>query len=250
MKIDFEKPPINEMSIGMHFAPVVALRAESIGLFWSRIRAEFPTAQQSLPIGVPPTLPQEFPMPRFWFVAKDDATLIQLQKNLFLFNWRLRTGDYPRFEKLFEAFRKYRTVFTQFLRTELNTTRIEQVRYQLEYNNLFESAPYWSGPTDTARVVPSFKPLEAGVEGKLTGFNYTTTFQLAHDLSLNHSVRNGINNQTGKPVLVLRLEATGSYQQFEANAADGWYERAHTAISESFIASTSPQIQAEYWKPK
>jgi hypothetical protein len=29
-----------------------------------------------------------FPLPRFWFVAKDEATLLQVQKNAFLFNWR------------------------------------------------------------------------------------------------------------------------------------------------------------------
>ena len=125
MKIDFEKPPINEVSIGMQFAPLPNLRSEHVGLFWNRLRGAFPNSQQIAPLGGLTHMPPEvFPMPRFWFIAKDDATLIQIQKSAFLFNWRLRAEEYPRFERVFEAYRKHRSAFIQFLKPIFDSLKI------------------------------------------------------------------------------------------------------------------------------
>jgi len=190
-------------------------------------------------------------MPRFWFIAKDDATLIQIQKNAFLFNWRLREEDYPRFESVFEAFRKHRSTFIHFLKEDLNTAKIEQAKYQLNYVNLFEDVPYWSGLEDITKILPSFAFINPGLKGaRLKDLNSTTIFQLEEDLSLSVATRNGLNNDTGKMVLILELEASGTHPRFEAEKADGWYLRAHAAISESFVALTDRQIQEQYWIPK
>ena len=102
-------------------------------------------------------------MPRYWFIAKDDATLIQVHRNAFLFNWRLRAEEYPRFESVFEAFHKHRSTFIEFLKEDLNTGKIEQAKYQLSYVNLFENVPYWLGPDDTSKIVPSFALPSASV---------------------------------------------------------------------------------------
>jgi uncharacterized protein (TIGR04255 family) len=252
MKIDFERPPINEVTIGMHFAPVINFRAEHVGLFWSRVREDFPMSQQALFFGELVQGPLEvFPMPRFWLISSDETALIQLQRNLFLFNWRLRGADYPRYENVFESFQKYRSAFIEFLRTELNTTKVEQVKFELNYSNLFESVPYWSGFEDTSKVIPSFVPMTSGLKNaKATDFSYTTKFRIDEDLLLNIAVRNGVNNATNKPVLALGFEATGTHPQFETEKADDWYARAHAAISECFVAVTDKQIQEQYWMPK
>jgi uncharacterized protein (TIGR04255 family) len=252
MKLVFEKPPINEVSIGMQFAPLPNLRSEHIGLFWNRLRTAFPNSQQNIPLGVLAQVPSEiFPMPRFWFIAKDDATLIQVHRNAFLFNWRLRAEEYPRFERVFEAFRQHRSTFIQFLKEDLNTTKIEQAKYQLNYVNLFEDAPYWSGPEDTPKIVPSFAFPNPGLKSvKPKDFNSTTTYQVEDDLLLSVATRNGLNNTTGRMALVLELEASGTHPRFEAEKANEWYQRAHTAISESFVALTDRQIQEQYWIPK
>jgi uncharacterized protein (TIGR04255 family) len=190
-------------------------------------------------------------MPRFWFIAKDDATLIQVQKNAFLFNWRLRKEDYPRFERVFEAFRKHRSTFIQFLREDFNTAKIEQVKYQLTYVNLFEDVPYWSGLEDIPKILPSFVFINPGLKGaRPKDINSTTIFQLEDDLSLSVAIRNGLNNDTGKMVLILEVEASGTHPRFEAAKADVWYLRAHAAISESFVALTDRQIQEQYWISK
>jgi len=252
MKIDFINPPINEVSIGMQFAPLPNFRSEHIGLFWDRIRTTFPNSQQNFPLGELAQIPPEiFPMPRYWFVAKDDATLIQIQRSAFLFNWRLRGQEYPRFERVFEAFRRHRSKFVQFLKEDLNTSKIEQVKYQLNYVNLFEGVPYWLAPEETPKIIPSFAFVNPGLQGaKPKDFNHTTIFQAEDDLLLNVVVRNALNNVSGKKVLVLEFEVSGTHPRFEVERADEWYQRAHTAITESFVALTDPNIQEQYWIPK
>ena len=252
MKIDFEKPPLNEVSIGMQFAPLPNLRSEHIGIFWNRVRTAFPNSQQNIPLGVLGQVPLEiFPMPRFWFIAKDDATIIQVHRNAFLFNWRLRGEEYPRFEHVFETFRQYRSTFIQFLKEDLNTAKIEQAKYQLNYVNLFEDVPYWSGIEDTSKILPSLVFINPGLKSaKPKELNSTTIFQIEDDLALSVTVRTGLNSATGKKVLVLEFEASGTHPRFEAEKSNAWYQRAHAAISESFVALTDRQIQEQYWLPK
>jgi hypothetical protein len=150
-----------------------------------------------------------------------------------------------------EAFRRYRYTFVQFLKEELNTTKIEQAKYQLHYVNLFEGVLYWSGPEDTPKIIPSFTFLDPKLKGaKPKDFNFTAIFEIEEDLSLNIVARSGLNNATGNKVLVLEFEASSTHPRFEAEKADRWYQRAHTAISESFVALTDRQIQEEYWIPK
>jgi len=252
MKIDFEKPPINEVSIGMQFPPLSSLRSEHVGLFWSRIREEFPNVTQVPPVGSVAQIPPElFPIPRFWFISKDDATLIQIQKGGFWFNWRLRDEQYPRFESVFKAFQYYREHFTFFLKEDLRLPRLEQVRYQMTYTNIFEQVPYWTGPEDTQKIVPSFAFVESGLkDAKVRDFNSTAVFQIRQDLALSISIRNGTNQITERRVLVIELDASGSFPYLETKEADDWYRQAHAAIIDSFTSFTSQNIQNQYWFPK
>src|SRR5690554_3197923 len=104
MTIKFENPPINELIIATYFNQLMTnMSSEHIGLFWSRIRREFPKIQQQLPVGGDPLFDVHgndvFPMPRYWFMSDDHANLIQLQKNAFMFNWRRKDSDYPHFDE-------------------------------------------------------------------------------------------------------------------------------------------------------
>jgi uncharacterized protein (TIGR04255 family) len=117
MKIKYRNPPINELIIGVYFdQPILPLRSEHIGLFWSEVRGEFSKIQQqpelAFPIVGPPAFQigftdEPYPMPRFWLISKNDAILLQIQKNAFLLNWRKRDSDYPHFENVKSSFDKY-----------------------------------------------------------------------------------------------------------------------------------------------
>src|SRR5580704_19342195 len=104
MSIKFKNPPISELVIGVYFdREIPSLRSEHVGLFWGQVREDFPNIQQQPLVNAP--VRQPFPqqifisseswMPRFWLEASDGSTLMQIQKNAFLFNWRKKETDYP-----------------------------------------------------------------------------------------------------------------------------------------------------------
>src|SRR5262249_14830067 len=122
----FKHPPINELVIGVYFnLPLLAMRAEHIGLFWHAIRGEFPNAAQAGPImasaesqaAIVPAPDELYPLPRFWFVSPDDTMLVQLQRNAFLVNWRKRDQVYPHYDAVKQSFDRLYGLFIDFLRT-------------------------------------------------------------------------------------------------------------------------------------
>lgn len=256
MKVRFHNPPINELVIATYFnPPLFTLRSEHIGLFWSRIRNEFPVVEQQAPVGGAETFErisgEFFPMPRFWFVAEDNVNLIQLQKNAFMLNWRRRDAQYPHFaENLKPAFDKYFRVFEDFAREDAGAQDIKIDLCELTYINTIEACEYWQGPQDTAKVIPSFVMPEMGVESSAApAFNCTYVYVPSKDLQLRVSIRNAeVTAKPGTPVLVLEIKANGRLGQVGKSTVDEWFERAHDAIIASFVGMTSEDIQHKYWK--
>jgi uncharacterized protein (TIGR04255 family) len=258
-KIRFRNPPINELVIGTYFerdVPIFGL--EHVGLFWSIIRDEFPTVTQQPPLTSPPLANQpveftieQFPMPRFWFEANDGITLIQLQKNAFIFNWRKRDARYPHFEAVKAAFDKYLSIFVEFLTKEVQITVPNFRVLELSYiNNLFPS-DYWKGPRDTSVVLPLFRlPIVDNEERSPPDFNQASVQRLAPDLMLSTVIRTGRSGKDAtQPVLVFELRAVGVLDEATKRDVDNWFERAHEKIGTCFLSMTSPDIQNRYWQP-
>jgi len=257
MKTRFQNPPINELVIATYFnPPLFALRSEHVGLFWSRVRKDFPVVEQQPPVGGAETFEliggEIFPMPRFWFVADDQVNLLQLQKNALMLNWRRRDADYPHFdEHLKPAFDRYYRVFEDFAREDVGASEIKIDVCELTYINTVEACEYWRGPEDTAKIIPSFVMPDIGLPSQdAPAFNCTFAFMLAPDLQLRVAIRNGeATAQPAKPVLVFEIRAAGRLTQGGSkSAADAWFERAHDAIIKCFVGMTSRDIQHTYWK--
>ena len=87
---DYERPPVTEVAVGIQFEPLTLL-APHLGLYWSEVRSEFPTAQQQGALepvierfGIKRTVVPAFRMmdapetPRCWLIDKSGDRLIQL----------------------------------------------------------------------------------------------------------------------------------------------------------------------------
>jgi uncharacterized protein (TIGR04255 family) len=261
MQVKFKKPPINEVAIGVYFEnELQEFRSEHVGLFWSRIRDEFPTCRQQpvisppvfggLPAGFEITVANEvFPMPRYHFEAADGVTLIQVQKNGFLFNWRKRDADYPHFDAVKAAFDKNYNLFTNFLEEEVPGVQKPAIQIaDLTYINLIDAASgYWNEPKDTAAVFPAFSmPLHMNAP---FDFNQTAKFTFAPDLAVTVVIRNGkAPTERVNPVLLFELRALGVLGSVGKGQADEWFGRAHDAIGSCFLEMTSPDIQRRFWE--
>jgi uncharacterized protein (TIGR04255 family) len=115
---DFENPPLNEVVLGVQFAPAPGYQQIYAGQVWELFKRDFPHVEEQ------PALPPSFetfglPRPqigfdligaghdRFWFLTENQHELIQFQLDKFLHNWRKVEGEeneYPRFEHIISKF--------------------------------------------------------------------------------------------------------------------------------------------------
>ena len=111
---DFERPPVNEVSLGVQVEPIDGLHAAHLGLFWGRVRRDFPALEEHPPLAPTPiedvssgprlldlqvqmlTVP---PVPRLLFIDGSGTELLQVQSDRFIANWRRLAGAdvYPRY---------------------------------------------------------------------------------------------------------------------------------------------------------
>ncbi len=253
--IAFDNPPVNEVVMSTYFNPPLSnFRNEHVGLFWERIRGEFPIVRQQLPVGVGLEIAAEepSPMPRYWFIAENDINLIQIQKNAFMFNWRRRDEDYPRFHRHIKpTFDKYYGLFSEFIRTEFRSVENLLVDLcELTYINALEPSEFWSGPQDTANVIPSFSILDPDINAfELAGFNCNYAYKIATDLQLNVGICAAtMTQQPEVPVLILEIKASGRLGKVGKPATDEWFKHAHDHIKRCFVGMTSAEIQHRFWK--
>ena len=252
----FENPPINEVVISTYLNPPISdLRSEHIGLFWQRIKDEFPVVRQQPPVGIRPELSDKepFPMPRYWFIADDEVNLIQIQKNAFMFNWRRRDHEYPRFHgNIKPAFDHYYSLFSEFIRREIGIAEPSIELCELNYINALEHCEFWAGPQETKTVIPSFSIVAPGIN--VLGspdFNCNYAYVVTTDLQININIRSGVKaQQRNVPVLIFEIKAVGRMDQIAEPGTDEWFERAHNAVISCFLGITNQEIQDRFWHPK
>jgi uncharacterized protein (TIGR04255 family) len=127
---EFENPPLNEVFLGVQFAPVRGYQQIHIGEVHKLFSDRFPLVQEQM--ALPPTF-ETFGLPtgqqmnfglvsgamhdRFWFSSLNAEELIQFQNDRLIHNWR-KVGDltnqYPRFEYMIENFKAELSKFEGF----------------------------------------------------------------------------------------------------------------------------------------
>ena len=256
MDIVFDKPPINEVVVSMLFDPPLdGFRSEHVGRFWEKIREEFPSVQQQIPFArsFGPTIgPDEvIPMPRYWFISADDANVIQIQKEAFIYNWR-RRGDnlYPGFMSSIEpSFRRLYKVFESFLTADLTLHKPTIIACELTYVDIIEAGEYWTGLEDTSKVIPSFSNLAIDSENtKRSGFNYAQGYDVEDGIQLDISIISGVGpSDPERRALRLEFKAQGQFNGVQKHETDEWWKRAHDVIAQCFVGVTSEDVQYELW---
>lgn len=254
MRIKYKKPPINELVMGLYFKePINGFRSEHVGIYWSKIRNEFPISTQNMMIGdVDISVADEiFPMPRFWFMTKDQVYLIQLQRNAFIFNWRQQNTEYPHYEALKKKFNKHFSKFEKFCQEQFSMPCINIERCELSYINVISDEKYFSSFSDTKSIIPSFEPLSFGTKAtNLAHFNLSYAYSNYDEMSLTVNLQTRRHTATQKDALYFELKSSGVLSQPTRSEADSWFDRAHDAIGDAFNRLTSPIVQQQHWKEK
>lgn len=188
---DFASPPLNEVAVGIQFAPVPAYSSVDSRAVWDLFREDFPIVQEHPLLSpefetfggtnAPPSFQFQVGRPpvgsRLWFVSQNQSHLIQFQRDRFIANWR-KTADhdsYPRFEMIADGFERNLSILSEhFLAVFDYKFDINQA--EISYVNLipveeFGEAGKWlnllnSGSLDMEAVNSNFTQIIRDQEGR------------------------------------------------------------------------------------
>jgi len=240
-------PPINELIIGVYFNPALLdLYTHHIGIFWQHIRDRYPRIEQRDPIGnlYVEAVNELFPMPRYWFTSSDQSHLVQVQRNAFFLNWRKRDTAYPSFDPVKAEFDRLYVLFAEFVHSINPEAQMNVDRAELSYVNQIDATDYWSGPPDTAAVIPSYQPL--GGHQPL-GFNLQQTSRHDERTHIVLALRNGAHKPDDIKTLIFEIRAVGVLGRATKAQADEWFKTAHDLTGRTFQAVTNTDIRKRYW---
>ena len=138
---DYQNPPIDEVAIGVQFPPLDNFHDAHAGLYWQKVRQNYPKVENQPRIEGPiesedsgPSKPISIQIPigvsqnRTWLISDNDEYLIQVQNTRFVQNWRRRGTTYPHFEDIWGLFYDHYQKFKELLDSEgLPSPLVQQV---------------------------------------------------------------------------------------------------------------------------
>lgn len=257
---EYGNPPVVEVALSIMFDALPGYRVAHSGLLWSRLRDQFPVAEE-LP-ELPPTTEEprgpiapprleimERPRLRTWFQSSDRTQLLQVQSNRIAYNWKKGTDEhqYPSYEEVERRFRNVLPIFVEFVSTEglgkLETTQAEltYVNHIREPHNAIDRVfnvfrhPVGKGflplPEDVVHYVARYPIVEMSKElrGRLT-----VEFQSAY-LTSDRS-----------EVLSLNMIARGKPLTPDVDGALAFLNIGHEWIVRGFTELTTPEMHSKW----
>jgi len=165
---EFDSPPVVETVLSVQFENLTKMHAAHFGLFWNEIRGRFPNTEERATLEpvvevFPSTPDRRFgiklessdrpPMPRVWFSSEDGNSLIQVQSDRLIRNWR-KVGDgdaYPRYESVRKSFEDDLAHFAKFTASnDLGEITVNQC--EVTYVNHIIAGPGWSQLSEIEKV--------------------------------------------------------------------------------------------------
>lgn len=259
---DFDKPPVVEVVCGVHFKPLKKIISPHIGLLWEKFKSDFPKCRE-VPLlrsvierfdGVPQNMFDfEFggppPLPRIWFIDETENGIIQIQRDMFMYNWRrVRPKNaYPRYPFVINNFYKLFDSFNSFLAEE-NLGIIEPVQYEMTYVNHIKQGEGWETLNKIGEVFPDFawRINEERFLSEPESINWRTSFLLpSKNGRLHLSIQSLIHKDTKRPMLNMELTARGFNN---GKGFSTWFDLARKWIVLGFVDLTGANIQKHVWR--
>ena len=256
---DYENPPVIEVVCGVHFKTINNLLAPHLGLLWEKFKSDYPFCQEVAPLA--PVIEKfegkkqigiEFqevpPLPRIWFIHKNDNGIIQVQRDRFIHNWRkVRPDDeYPRYPNVIKMFKSNLSQFESFLE-ENNIDKLVPLQYEMTYINHIWEGDGWSNLSEIDKVLPdySFRQNSTRFLPEPERINWRTSFILPDKAGRMHvTIRNGKRRDDDKPMILLDLTVRGISNE----GMEAWFDLAREWIVCGFDDLTGDEIQKTIWR--
>lgn len=220
---DFDRPPVVETVLGVHFKPIRGLTTAHLGLFWELLgRDDWPKLRELGAIrpqierfDESPTAPLRFaleqierPEVRLRLDGTDQSKVIQVQQNLLLTHWVRNDAPYPKSTK--PVFLAVFSKWCEFL-SRYRLPAPEPVQWEVTYINRIPAGELWSTPRDWQNVfrgvlLPPTVP-DGSIESAMAEYHY----RLSGDQGRLHvNVRHVVQDQSAAGLIEVIMTARGA----------------------------------------
>ncbi|GAX36289.1 TIGR04255 family protein [Nodularia sp. NIES-3585] len=258
----YGQPPVREVACSVLFPSLEGLLSPHLGLLWQKFQPEYPFCDDVVPINpkmeafnakeadselIFSNIP---PLPRVWFINEDGTRIIQIQRDMFVHNWRKVNleSEYPRYGSLVKAFQEHLKKFNNFL-FEAELGQIQPLQYELTYVNQIPQGQGWLKLEDIGKIFPDIS-WRISPQRFLTypqSISWTKVFELPDELGRLHtSVKAVVLNEELTLLFELTVQGIGNYNSIET--LENWFDIAHEWIVRAFADLTSEEIQTQDWK--
>lgn len=261
----FENPPLVERAVSVAFSKLDGFSIGDYGLFWSRIRDQFPISESKMPVmqaieafdGFKPTrqeiqLLAEDALPRAFFRNPQLGELVQVQPDRFGFNWLKASKDdrYPHSEVVLERFFTLLALFQDFLRSR-GLGEIQPTQCELTNVNIIAVEDVGENFADVSTVV-RFPELDGSfdflrLESQTVGAKLLILGDDNKPIGRVHSLGQP-SLQVETQELAFRLDITARGAPLGAGIAgvEKFFEHAVSAVNAVFLASVT-QSGRQFW---
>ena len=264
---DYEDPAVIEVVCGVQFEPLTAFQATAFGLFWNRVRGEYPKTEEVALLNTPierigepapsesprPEVLSIPPLPRMFFVDDTGNWLIQVQRERFLHNWRRVQADdvYPRYPTVFEKFWNAWTRFADCCAAEhVGPPDINQL--EITYINHIPAGAVWKTIGQLGKVFPDIRwRADRGFLPEPESLAWRSSFVLPERQGRLHvSVKHAIRRDDNQHVLLCDLTARGMPKGKDNPAIEKWFALGREWIVRGFADLTDEEVQEHVWRRK
>lgn len=253
---DFKLPPLNEVVLGVQFAPAAGYQQIYAGEIWGLFRSAFPKVQEQPPLapsyetfGSPKAARINFGIhsgashDRFWFLSENDEELIQFQQDKLLHNWRKvpgRDNEYPRFETMIKNYESELTQLEEYF-SKFSGGLLAINQCEISYINHIAVEDYDSGYPISEWI--NF----INLKGKPGDFGITLRDVIRDDAGkpcarLITEVNSGVTAD-GKPIIVLSLSVKGAPGDASITTALDFLREGRVKIVNHFADVTTEAAQ-------
>ncbi len=264
--LEFERPPIAEIVLSVHFEELNGLLAPHFGVIWEEFKEQFvhiierplvpsviekfpnqPGGETQLNVGNTPILP------RIWFIESSHNRILQVQRDRFTFNWRKIDGgqQYPGFSSVFENFEEFYNRFCQTI-ASLSVGSVKPLQYELTYVDQLIEGEGWDTLDDLAHIYNIFLGTResnlfwSGVES----MNLRTSFPIQGLKGrLHFGIAHGVKRPEQKHMLQTDFIVRGFPEEAEYPIEE-WFKLAHDQILDKFFSVFTEDIQTNIWRRK
>lgn len=261
---EFENPPVVEVALSVQFdAPV--LEGPLLMLRWGQIRDRFPRFQQAPPV---PLATEAFdgpqgrrieiqfsdipPTPRILMMSESNTRVLQLQQNMFGYNWRKLEfeHEYPRYDRIIQDFEREFEEFEEFLSHE-RLGALSPVQCEVTYVNRIFPEGVWDTHSDIGEVIPSTTlRLTEGFLPSMEQMRCASQFVICGEDGasigrLHVSIEPGYIDNI--PIYLMRLTARGEPQENSLSGIIKMMDVGHEWIVRGFTTLTSKEMH-DVWR--